>query len=121
MNMSRFIGMLSCFCLISFLVSCGINDKESYLKSFEDFIVDIEMEKSISSEELTSIKKKYLDFTETYYNKYEKELSVSEEEMILELKTRYYAVMAKQGIKDIGETIKELGEQASEFINDILE
>ena len=79
------------------------------------------MEKNISAEELTSIKKRYLDFAETYYNKYENELSVSEEEMILELKARYYAVLAKQGVKDIGETIKELGKQASEFINDILE
>lgn len=119
--MGRFIRMLSCFLLTTFLFSCGINDKESYLKSFENFIVDIEMEKSISAEELTSIKKRYLDFTETYYNKYENELSVSEEEMILELKARYYAVMAKQGLKDIGKTIKELGEQASEFINDIIE
>lgn len=121
MNMCRLVRILSCFCLAVFLSACSIYDKESYLKSFENFIIDIENEKSITVDEITSIKKKYLDFTETYYYKYENELSVSEEEMILELKTRYYAVMAKQGLKDVGETIKELGKQASEFINDILE
>lgn len=119
--MSRVIKKFSCICFAVLMSACGITDKESYLKAFDNFIVDIEKEKSISAEEIASIKKKYIDFTETYYYKYEKELSVSEEEMILEYKARYYTVMAKQGLKDIGETIKELGEQASEFINDILE
>jgi len=48
-------------------------------------------------------------------------LSSDDEELILELKARYYATMAKQGLKDVGNALKDLGEQASEFINDILE
>ena len=62
-----------------------------------------------------------MDYSETYYNKYEEELSTSDEEFIVELKARYYTVMAKQGLKDVGNVLKDLGEQASEFINDILE
>lgn len=119
--MSRLLKMLTCFVFALIVSACGINDKESYLKSFESFIQDIEQKKKFTAEELTSIKKDYLDFSETYYNKYEMELSSVDKEIILELKTRYYAVLAKQGLKDFGESLKELGEQASDFINDILE
>ena len=119
--MSRLPIILACFFLFFFVTACGINDKESYLDSFENFIVNIEQTKKFSKDDITKIKKDYLDYTETYYHKYENEFSVSEEEFIVELKARYYAVMAKQGLKDVGESLKELGEQASEFINDILE
>lgn len=91
------------------------------MNSFEKFIERIEQTKKFSPEETTSIKKDYLDYTETYYHKYEDELSSADEKLIIELKARYYTVMAKQGLKDMGNTIKDLGEQASEFINDILE
>ena len=119
--MRRLIYPFLCLCIAVIVTSCGIDSKESYLRSFENFITDIEETKTFSDEELTEIKKEYLDFTETYYNKFENELSTYEEEMILELKARYYAVMAKQGLKDVGKTLMDLGEQASEFINDILE
>lgn len=121
MNIRRLISSFLCLCMVVLFISCGINTKEAYLKSFENFVIGIEQKKSFSSEELTSIKKKYLDFSETYYNKFENELSSNDEDLILELKTRYYAVMAKQGLKDVGSALKDLGEQASEFINDILE
>lgn len=121
MNIRRLIKFLLCICCAYFISSCGIYNKDSYLKSFENFIVEIEQKKSFTSDELTSIKKNYLDYSETYYNKYEEELSTSEEEFIVELKARYYTVMAKQGLKDVGNVLKDLGEQASEFINDIFE
>lgn len=117
----RLFKLLFCFGCAIFIISCGIHDKDSYLKSFESFIVDIEQTNSFSNDEITSIKKDYLDYTETYYNKYENELSSNDEQLILELKARYYTVMAKQGLKDVGSALKDLGEQASEFINDILE
>ena len=116
-----FIKLLLCFSLIIITLSCGINNKESYLKSFEKFVLKLEESKNISKEELTSVKKEYLDFTETYYNKFESELSDNDKLLILELKSRYYTVMAKQGLKDVGSVLKDLGEQASEFINEILE
>ena len=119
--MSRLLKILCCFVFVFIVSACDISDKESYLESFESFIIDIEQRKQLTPNEITSIKKDYLDFSETYYNKYELELSYTEKEMILELKTRYYAVLAKQGLKDFGESLKDLGEQASEFINDILE
>ena len=121
MNTRRLIKFLFCICCAYFISSCGTNSKESFLKSFENFIVEIEQKQNFSSDELTIIKKDYLDYSETYYNKYEEELSTSEEEFILELKARYYTVMAKQGLKDVGNVLKDMGEQASEFINDILE
>ena len=110
-----------CSCLVAIVSSCNINNKDSYLKSFEDFIADIESAQTFSKEKLTSIKKEYLDFAETYYNKFKDELSSSDKELIIELKARYYTVMAKQGLKDVGNTLKDWGEQASDFINDILE
>jgi len=117
----RLLKLLLGFCTFVFVSSCGINNKDSYLKRFENYIMEIESTEKMSKDELTSVKKKYLDFTETYYNRFETELSGEDKELILELKARYYAVMAKQGLKDVGETLKDLSEQASEFINEILE
>ena len=117
----RLIKSLLCICLFVVTSSCGINNKNSYLAKFETFIVELEKSKDISKDELTSIKKDYLDFTETYYNKFESELTDNDKELILELKTRYYTVMAKRELKGVGDILKDLGEQASDFINEILE
>ena len=117
----RLIKSLLCICLVVVTSSCGINNKNSYLAKFETFIVELEKSKDISKDELTSIKKDYLDFTETYYNKFESELTDDDKDLILELKTRYYTVMAKRELKGVGDILKDLGEQASEFINEILE
>ena len=117
----RLINLFLYSCFFTIVFSCNVYNKDSYLKSFEDFVVEIENSKGFSKEELTSIKKKYLDFTETYYNKFESELSDNDEFLIIELKSRYYAIMAKQGLKDVGNVLKDLGEQASDFINEILE
>ena len=117
----RLIKSLLCICLVVVTSSCGINNKNSYLAKFETFIVELEKSKDISKDELTSIKKEYLDFTETYYNKFESELTDHDKDLILELKTRYYTVMAKRELKGVGDILKDLGEQASEFINEILE
>ena len=75
---------------------------------------------NFSEEDLTSIKKEYLDYTETYYNKYKEELTSTEKEFVVKLKARYYAVMAKQGLKDVGSALKDLGEQANDLINNML-
>ena len=117
----RLIKSLLCICLVVVTSSCGINNKNSYLAKFETFIVELEKSKDISKVELTSIKKDYLDFTETYYNKFESELTDNDKDLILELKTRYYTVMAKRELKGVGDVLKDLGEQASEFINEIFE
>ena len=117
----RLIKSLLCICLVVVTSSCGINNKNSYLAKFETFIVELEKSKDISKDELTSIKKDYLDFTETYYNKFESELTDNDKELILELKPRYYTVMAKRELKGVGDILKDLGEQASDFINEILE
>ena len=108
-------------CIITIATACGVNSKDSYLESFNEFIVNIEKKDSISQEELTFIKKNYLDYTETYYNRYKEELTDNEKKQITKLKTRYYSVMTKQGLKDFGNALKDLGEQANEFINSILE
>ena len=75
---------------------------------------------NFSEEDLTSIKKEYLDYTETYYNKYKEELTSTEKEFVVKLKARYYAVMAKQELKDVGSALKDLGEQANDLINNML-
>ena len=106
--------------IVVLLSACGINSKDSYLESFEYFVVKIEKYENISEEDLTSIKKEYLDYTETYYNKYKEELTSTEKEIIVKLKARYYAVMTKQGLKDVGSALKDLGEQANDLINNML-
>lgn len=106
--------------VIILLSACGINSKDSYLESFEEFVVKVEKSENFSEEDLTSIKKEYLDYTETYYNKYKEELTSTEKEFVVKLKARYYAVMAKQGLKDVGSALKDLGEQANDLINNML-
>ena len=105
--------------VIILLSACGINSKDSYLESFEEFVVKVEKSENFSEEDLTSIKKEYLDYTETYYNKYKEELTSTEKELIVKLKARYYAVMAKQELKDVGSALKDLGEQANDLINNM--
>lgn len=117
----RLHRLLLCIGCVIIISSCGIYNKDSYLKSFEEFIVEMEQKDRFSDAEITSAKKDFLDYTETYYRKYENELSNNDKEQIIKFKARYYAVMTKQGLKEVGSSLKELGEQASEFINNILE
>lgn len=121
MNKLPLLCKIFCLVFIATLSACGINSKESYLESFEEFVVRIEMDEDITGDKLTSAKKEYLDYTETYYNKYKEELTSTEKELIVKLKARYYAIMVKHGLKDASSTLKDLGEQASELINNILE
>ena len=107
--------------LVLGLSSCGINSVESYLNSFEEFVEDFESCETITSETITSIKKEYLDYTETYYSKFEPELTDMDKERISRLKIRYYKVLAKYEMKDIDNALNDIKEKTNEFINQILE
>lgn len=97
---------------VSSLVSCGVSNKESYLTSYKDFIEEIESIKDLSREELAAIKKEYVDYSETYYYKYEADLTEKDLELVEELNSRYDNVLlkyeAKKITKDIGEGIDDL-------------
>lgn len=121
MDKLMFLYKVLCSCFIVTLFGCGINSKKTYLESFEKFVVRIEIDENITEEELTSVKKEYLDYTETYYNRFKGELTDTEREVVIKLKARYYAVMTKQGLKDVSGTLKDLGEQANDFINNLLQ
>lgn len=111
-------------CFIFFIVcltSCVSTSKERYLDSFGDFIVDIESIEYISPNEFTTIKKKYLDYTETYYYKFEDELTEDDMDLIADLKVRYYKVVAKQEMKDVENALMDFKEKANKFINHIIE
>ena len=69
MNKRGFIKLLLFLSLVIITSSCGINNKESYLNSFERFVVELEEAKNISKEELTSAKKEYLDFIKMRYER----------------------------------------------------
>lgn len=57
-GMNNMKGYCNFFLLLTLVLSsCGINNKKSYLNSFEDFVVDIEACETITSEQITSIKK----------------------------------------------------------------
>ena len=107
--------------LIICLSSCGPISKERYLNSFEKFVERFESCESVNPEEFTSIKKDYLDYTETYYYKFEEELTVDERDLISDLKVRYYKVVAKHEMQDVENALIELKDKAHEFINHILE
>lgn len=113
-----------CLCLCSLVLgisSCGVANKDSYIESFDKFVEDFELSDFSSTKELTSVKKKYLDFTETYYNKFESELTSSDKSRIQKLKFRYYKALAKYEMEDVDDTLKDFKEKANEFINNILE
>lgn len=107
--------------LVLGLSSCGINSVENYLNSFEEFVEDFESCETITSETITSIKKEYLDYTETYYSKFEPKLTDMDKERISRLKIRYYKVLAKYEMKDIDNALNDIKEKTNEFINQILE
>ena len=107
--------------LIICLTSCVSTSKERYLDSFGEFIIDIESIEYISPSEFTTIKKKYLDYTETYYYKFKGELTEDEKDLIADLKVRYYKVIAKNEMRDVENVLMDLKEKANEFINQILE
>lgn len=107
--------------LIVCLTSCVSTSKERYLDSFGEFIVDVESIEYISPNEFTTIKKKYLDYTETYYYKFEDELTEDDMDLIADLKVRYYKVVAKHEMKDVENALMDFKEKANEFINQILE
>lgn len=107
--------------LIICLSSCSPISKERYLNSFEKFVEHIESCESINPEEFTLIKKEYLDYTETYYYKFEKELTEDDMDLIADLKVRYYKVVAKHEMRDVENALMDLKEKANEFINHIIE
>jgi hypothetical protein len=58
--MDNMKGCCKYFLLLTLVLSsCGINSKKSYLDSFEDFVAEIEACETITSEQITSIKKDY--------------------------------------------------------------
>lgn len=115
-------GYCNFFLLLTLVLSsCGINNKKSYLNSFEDFVVDIEACETITSKQITSIKKDYLDYSETYYYKYEPELTDADKSRISKLKVRYYKVLARHEMQEVEDVINDLKDKANEFVNNILE
>lgn len=120
--MDNIKGCCKYFLLLTLVLSsCGINSKKSYLDSFEDFVVDIESCETITSEQITSIKKDYLDYSETYYNQYEPELTDADKRRISKLKVRYYKVLARYEMQEVEGVINDLKDKANEFVNNILE
>jgi len=116
----QILKILLCACVVILFMACGrVNSKEAYLESFDKFVTQLEKKDSIPQQELTSIKKDYLDYAETYYNKYKEEMTSDEKGQVIKLKARYHSVIAKQGFKDVEKALEELGGQAGDLINSI--
>ncbi|MFI3281410.1 MAG: hypothetical protein R3Y44_05505 [Rikenellaceae bacterium] len=97
----------------------GVFNKESYLESFENFITEIEAMEEASPSQLTEVKKSYLDYSETYYYKYQQDLSASESRTVDKLKIRYYKVMATYGLNEFGSEVEKITNKVVDFFNEI--
>ncbi len=115
-NRIRFTSMLFCVLLFS---SCILN-KDTYLKSFEKFVQDVELKEHLNESDYEKIDKQYTEFTESYYQKYIEELTMQDKTKIVKLKVRYYKSLARHGLKNAGNKLNEIGDEALEFMDILL-
>lgn len=105
---------------LAFLLSSCVYNKASYLNSFKDFVEKVENMDSMTDTDFDAIDREFSEYTEKYYDQYKEDLTREDKEEIVFLKARYYQALARHGVKNLGEKLDELGEEALDFINDIL-
>jgi len=115
MKKSYLIGLIS----LIILSSCGVYNKDSYLKSFESFLVDLEKKETLKEKELDEITVQYEEYSKTYYNKYKDELTSADRKKIGVFKTRYLKVLTIHHVNRAGKTLKELQKEVSGFFRGV--
>lgn len=118
--MKSIFTKLTLLLLVALLTSCVYN-KSSYLAAFESFVEDLEQREELTDAQYTDVKKEYLDYSETYYNKYRDDLTRADKSKVNELKVRYYTALAKLGMGDVMDELENFKNQASEFLNGLFE
>ncbi len=120
---------LMILCSVFMIASCGVQSKESYLEDYGSFIAKVSKEyKNYDATDWKNTNKKYKLLSETYYDKFEDQLTFKEDLIITkyEFQYAYYSLFA-QSSKDIKEPFekedfKELREKVKYFIdNDLKE
>ncbi|MBN1184240.1 MAG: hypothetical protein JXB49_18265 [Bacteroidales bacterium] len=93
--------ILSQFLIIS-IISCSTPaSKESYLKKFESFINEVEIEyHEYNGEDWDKADKKYQRFSENWYDKFKEDLTTSEKLTVMGFESRYYLYKAAYSAKD---------------------
>ncbi len=92
-----------------------VYNSTSYIKSFEKFIVELEQKSALTDSEYAEIKKKYIDYSEIYFEKYKSELTEADKSTIFDLKRRYYTTLASIGSDAIIDDVKGFLNKTTEF------
>jgi hypothetical protein len=86
------ISFLFLSILVFSLYACGPSTKEAYLKKFESFIDDVSNERNnYTSEDWKEADKKYKQFNEELFDKFEDQLTFSEKATIYKYRVQYNA------------------------------
>lgn len=114
-NMTRKICYFILATLIFLLGSCAKYSKKSYLKSFERFVEKVEMSSDLSDKQLEKIEDEFKLYSETYYEKFERDLTPSEKGFVTKLETKYFKAMMKYEEQEIYEELEVFKEQVNGF------
>ncbi|MDL2309550.1 hypothetical protein LJC39_00275 [Parabacteroides sp. OttesenSCG-928-B22] len=99
--------------------SCGVYNKDSYVKSFESFIVGLEKKESFTEEEWEKIGTRFVEYSETHYEEYKDKLTSADRKKIGELRARYLKFLTIHHIEKAGKSLKDLGEEAAGFLKEL--
>lgn len=105
------VGILS-------LSSCGITNKDDYMKSFDSFVTEVEKKKEITEREYKRMSAQYEEYARNYYDKYKSQLSAQELSNVAKMKVRYVKALAQRHINDAGDAIDNITDDAEKAAND---
>ncbi len=129
------INLLGIVMMLMF--SCAPTSKEKYMERLQSFIEEVSLEhKTYTPEDWAKIDEKYEKFAGEWYQKFESELTFTEELKVQKHKLKYafYKALSEgkttldelmqsvdvEGIKkDIDNTAKDIKDTAEEFVNSI--
>lgn len=90
------------------LASCGVNSKDSYLKSFDAFVTKLEKKEVIKDSDFESISKEYEKYNVAYFKEYKDELTIEDHKKLGVLQGRYLKVLGKHKVKNVGKSLEDL-------------
>ena len=87
-----------------FLDGCSLNSKEKYLKEFNEFVNDIEVNyRNFTSKDWELKELRYHEYVGKYYSRFESKLSDEDQTFIGHLKSSYQLLKIKSKAKNINE------------------
>jgi|GEM_PF-2069348 len=104
-------------CAIFFSCGDGVNSKESYVKSFDEFVQANEKTENVSQKDMDKNSAKFDKFVGEYYQKYGSQLTEEEKAQIEALKLRYAKAVVVQKAKLVGGAVEDAANKATDAVD----